>query len=180
MKGKKGTSRGGAVAEQELARLHAEGSQAQGLVHLTAAARGGDAEAMLELAKAYHDGLWGVKKDKDVQFRWMKAAADAGHGEAMARLSSWVAQGIGCAANPAASQKWGKRAWRSGDDCARGICLAGGLGVDKDAVKGFEYYLKAAVKGNFRAQHDVALWFCDSSWSGQRRKESVGVVHEGR
>lgn len=48
-----------------------------------------------------------------------------------------------------------------------------GRGVDKDNVKAFEWFLKAAENGDERAQIRVALWYGSGIGAAQSREKSI-------
>ncbi len=123
-------------------------------VLLRVAAREGDTEAMLALARSYvPGGSWGDGKLGLVEsFTWLKKAAEAGCSEAMGRLARYLNQGHGCERDEEAAQEWGRRALASGSVLAMALCCEQGVGVPLDFVKAYALYLKAADGGNVEAQ----------------------------
>jgi TPR repeat protein len=63
----------------------------------------GDAEACARLGDMYASGD-GVPADEATALRWYATAAEGGHEEARYRYASWLAEGIGCKADPQAAR----------------------------------------------------------------------------
>jgi len=68
-----------------------------------AAARSGNMDAALTLARLYDEGAEGVPPNATLRLRWTRIAAEAGHSPAIAALAYLREQGIGGPADPVAA-----------------------------------------------------------------------------
>jgi TPR repeat protein len=128
---------------------------AQSLELWLQAARAGDARAHLMVAEAYLAGR-GAAADPAEAVRWLTIAAEAGFGDAEARLGSiLLQQSEGVAERQAEALKWLRSAAAKGHPDAQynlGVCYRRGLGVPKNRKKAQGLYLRAAEQGQASAQ----------------------------
>ena len=90
-----------------------EGTGAERIDALRAAAGTGNAAAQLELGNRLHFGD-GVGRDEAEAYSWMRRAAEAGLAEAQSKLGCFLTMGWGVAADPRGALKWFVRGLRGG------------------------------------------------------------------
>lgn len=122
---------------------------ATGPGELRAKAMHGDAEAQVELAKDYLQGL-GVKQDAAKGAKWMRKAADQGNARAQSYLGGLYTYGTGVTQSATEAAKWTLKAAEQGFAPAQyrmGKMYEKGQGVPASAVKAARWYGKAVANG---------------------------------
>lgn len=112
------------------------------------AAEGGDAEAMVHLAKMYLSGR-GFTKDVKQAARWFRTAADLGHPLAMNDLGELYQRGEGVEKNPKEAIKWFQKAVEKNQGHsmqALGRAYQFGIGVPRNEREAFLWFKKAAER----------------------------------
>lgn len=126
-------------------------------------ARGGHAEAQLNVAFMYHQGL-GVPVDHIVAAQWYLKAAEQGLAEAQAQLAVVYSQGLGVARNYAEAFKWSAKAAEQGHPQGQfnlGAFYANGLGVPRDYTKAAFWTRNAAEQGDAASQFNLAVLYAE-------------------
>ncbi len=126
-------------------------------------AREGDAEAQLNVAFMYNQGL-GVPIDPVIAAEWYLRAAEQGLAEAQAQLAVAYIHGSGVQQNYAEALKWSQRAADKGHPQGQfnlGTIYLLGLGVPKDYAKAASLLLKAADQGDSAAQINLAVMYAE-------------------
>jgi TPR repeat protein len=93
---------------------------------LAAAARSGNMDAVLTLARLYAEGADGVAPNATIRLRWTRVAADAGHPPAVAALAFLREQGIGGPADPVAAAQGYVMALETGEVDVNDLRAEGG------------------------------------------------------
>jgi hypothetical protein len=91
-----------------------------------AAARAGNMDAALALARLYAEGAEGVLPNAASRLRWTRSAAEAGHPPAIAALAYLREQGIGAPADPVAAAQGYVAALETGAVAPEELRAAGG------------------------------------------------------
>ncbi|WP_284265389.1 tetratricopeptide repeat protein, partial [Roseicyclus amphidinii] len=91
-----------------------------------AAARGGNLDAALALARLYSEGAEGVPPNPASRLRWTRVAAEAGLPSAIAALAYLTEQGIGRPADPVAAAQGYIAALETGEVSLEALRAAGG------------------------------------------------------
>ncbi len=160
---------GDAVASGPAAGSYAEGLAAfnekdyeTALAAWRPAALGGDANAQLGLAVAYHDGL-GVTQDLSAAASWFRRAAEQGLAEAQFNLGVLFYSGRGLAVDPVEAARWYVLAGDQGHAEANyylGTMYVAGLGVARDnlaAYRRFELAVEQSGGGGEVALNRLAV-----------------------
>ena len=148
---------------------------AQSIADLKTKAEGGDVQAQLALAKAYHLGE-GTEKDEAQAVRWWQKAAEHGDIVAEGSLASAYFLGAGVPKNDAAAVRWWQKAAEQGDATAEGnLGTAYGLGrgVPKDPAESLRWHTKAAEHGNAASQFSLGMFYIGGA--GVPKDEAEGV-----
>ncbi len=117
----------------------------------------GDAQAQLNLGKAYTNGKWG-KKDPVEAVKWFRKAAEQGNAAAQFSIGTAYFSGEGVTEDYAEAVKWFQKAADQGNDGAQnalGTMYNLGIGVKKDLVEAAKWFRKAAEQGNAYAQYSL-------------------------
>ena len=123
----------------------------------------GYVKAQYELGKLYHCRLdRGRARDATEGFRWLSAAAQEGHVDAMASLGRAYLAGNLVVRDVGLSFSWCMKAAREGHADAMykvGNAYFKGKSVAKDVSLAFAWYMKAAEEGHRMAQYDVGFFY---------------------
>jgi TPR repeat protein len=128
-----------------------------------ALAKEGHAEAQLNVAFIYNQGL-GVPVDHVVAAQWYRKAAEQGLAEAQAQLAVVYSQGLGVARNYPEALKWSTKAAEQGHSQGQfnlGAFYANGLGVPRDYTKAAFWTRKAAEQGDAASQFNLAVFYAE-------------------
>jgi len=126
-------------------------------------AKGGHAEAQLNVAFMYNQGL-GVPVDNVLAAQWYRKAAEQGLAEAQAQLGVVYSQGLGVARNYPEAFKWSAKAAEQGHPQGQfnlGAFYANGLGVPRDYTKAAFWTRKAAEQGDAASQFNLAVLYAE-------------------
>ena len=121
---------------------------------LTAAADKGDAEAQLDLARAYLNGK-GVEKDPAKAFELTKEAAALGHPEALGGMGFFYSQGLAVQKSEQQAADWFKKGAEAGSLKAQtnlGIVLRQGKDIKTSNEESLAWLHKAAGGGFLEAK----------------------------
>jgi len=117
-------------------------------------AEGGDVEAQWQLALAYYNGR-GVAPDNGEALRWLREAAEQGHGDAQHHLGFVSAQGLlGLSRDDSEAVKWWSKAAEQGHEWGQnnlGRMYEAGRAVPRDLVQAHMWFSLAAMQGNDEA-----------------------------
>ena len=135
----------------------------------------------------------GARQDWKTARKWIRRAADQGHGQAQVFLGDMYSEGRGVEQDFAAASRWYRRAATSGNAYAQnnlGANYALGSGVIQDFAKAERWLRMAAAQDHAKAQHNLgllfakglgqrneakaALWF-SPSWRAGSRNRSISV-----
>lgn len=124
---------------------------------LEVAADEGNAEAQVNLGKAYYSGLGGLTKDDTKAVEWWQKAADQRNAEAQYYLAQAYDIGLGgLPKDGAKAVEWLQKAAAQGIAEAQlelgAVYADGQRGLSKDYTKAVEWWRKAAERGNAAAQ----------------------------
>lgn len=122
-------------------------SQAQSLNELTQQAGQGDANAQLELAKRYFNGI-GLPRDYRQAFAWLKLSAAQGQIDAQYYLGWMYAHGKGFEKDPKQAFYWVQLAAQQNDGQAQYLLAQfydSGFGVEQSAIQAHAWYQKACT-----------------------------------
>jgi len=120
-------------------------------------AQTGDAEAQLEVAYCYYDGI-GVSQSYEKAVYWVTKAANQGNAKAQSNLGISYEQGQGVSQSYVKAVEWYTKAANQGYAEAQlwlGCCYEFGQGVSQSYVKAVEWYTKAANQGYAGAQYKL-------------------------
>lgn len=135
--------------------------------HLTPRATQPDAATHFAMARAFHCGCAGVRRDLFQAELWYQRAALMGHVDSQVNLAILHLRDKPREGLPKEMDKalrWLGAAAEKGD--AQALFILGELhergdGVPRDAGRAFEFFLRSAVRGDARAQSRVALHYLD-------------------
>lgn len=117
-------------------------------------AEGGDVEAQWQLALAYYNGR-GVAPDNGEALRWLREAAEQGHGDAQHHLGFVYARGLlGLSRDDSEAVKWWRKAAEQGHEWGQnnlGRMYEAGRAVPRDLVQAHMWFSLAAMQGNDEA-----------------------------
>lgn len=134
------------------------------------AAEGGDAQAMLALAKKLEQGK-GCARDLYKAFHWYEKAALAGITEAACSVGVALYKGTGVAKDLEAAVIWLTKAAEDGDARAQwslsSLFASGGEGVARDLKQAFIWCQRAADQGFVAAQSNLGLLYALSDRPAQ-------------
>ena len=159
---------GGEVAESWRKRLEVE----QEVARVKERADGGDVEAMLLLAKMYHVGRDGLKKDAKQSFRWVERAAKAGHVTGIRTLGVFYIGGHGVAKDSLMGLVLVTEAATKGD--ASACYLLGGW--YKDGIRGLPQSAEQTRKWYERARKCDG-WSEGGKFTGRQTVEDWLLEH---
>ncbi len=125
------------------------------------AAEAGDTFAMVRLAYAHRDGVWGLDKDAGKAVEWLKKAVEMGDADAMHNLGVAHYLGImGLKKDDRKAVEWWQKAAEKGSSSAMrslGNAYRNGIGgVEKNERKAKEFYQKAADLGDENAKEALS------------------------
>lgn len=124
---------------------------------LQKAAEQGDANAQLQLARAYQDGN-GVTANDDIAAQWLKRAADAGNADAQNSLGVAYRMGRGVSRDLKEAVRWYRKAAQNGSANAMfnmGTVYFNGDGESYNDEKALAWFLVAADAGSTEAKSAV-------------------------
>ncbi len=152
-----------ATIEEATAWLERQRASTENVRLYRQSAEHGDANAQLQLGRAYVSGS-GVPQDPAEGIRWIRLAADQGHADAQNALASAYSLGRGVLKDESEAARWLRRAAKQGHTTAQ-ILLArryiDGRGVIKDVLEAERWYLRAAEQGHTTAQFFLAEMYID-------------------
>ena len=138
------------IVKDEAEAHNAKGHGKLGVKRLEKDANSGDVLSMHVLASSYKSGI-GVKKDKDLAFKYSKMAADAGDPQGIAELAACYEEGLGTQKDVVKAASLWKKAAEMGEDGAileYARCLAEGIGVDPNPKKAAELVMMCASRNH--------------------------------
>jgi TPR repeat protein len=130
-----------------------------------AKAEKGDAEAQLNVAGCYANGI-GVIKDELKAVEWFEKSATQGNGKAQASLGVYYLVNSTTPDRFPKALEWLQKGANQGIGMAQaylGVCYHEGYGTKKDGLKAVEWFKKAAAQGLDVAQHALAKCYLDGS-----------------
>ncbi|MDD3295727.1 MAG: tetratricopeptide repeat protein [Candidatus Omnitrophica bacterium] len=133
-------------------------TDAKKLAEIRAKAEKGDAKAQWELGKAFSNGEFGLEKDQQEAFKWIRKAAEQNDAMAQGSLGFLYLYGLGVAPNTAEALKWYRKAAEQNESIAQSNlawCYYYGIGVTKDTTEALKWYRKAAEQNFALAQRSV-------------------------
>jgi localization factor PodJL len=136
---------------------------AMGTAELRSAAAAGDAQAQLEIATRFAQGM-GVAQDHGKAFSWYERAATRGLAAAQFRLAAYYERGIGVTTDPGRARVWYQRAAEQGHARAMhnlAVLSVAGSAADADFAAAARWFRQAAERGVTDSQFNL------------------GVLHEG-
>ena len=159
-------ARGGRAAGQALPPNYTEAA-----MWFTRAAEAGHATAARALGLLYLTGA-GISRDPDAAAKWLARAGQAGDKTAQADLASLLLSGATDEklTPPPPVHEWFEQAAEAGDLIGAynyGVCLARGVGVEKDEARA-AFWLKRAAEGVVNAQY----------WYGRMLLDGRGVPED--
>jgi uncharacterized protein len=125
-------------------------ASAEEVAQLRAKAESGDAEAQLQLGRAYDDGN-GVPQSDSEAVKWYRAAAEQGNATAQDELAVMYRSGRGVEKDKVAAVKWYKKAARQKNPTAMfnpGTAYYNGDGVSIDDVSAYAWFSLAQDFGS--------------------------------
>ncbi len=125
------------------------------------AALSGDAEAMKQVAEAYHYGR-GIEKDFNKAINWYQKSGENGHSDAFNKLGFAYKFGTEVTKDLFQAANWFRKGADKGDAVAMyqlGHMYYYGQGVEKDYNKSLEWYKKSAANGNASAMNSVGTLY---------------------
>ncbi len=124
-------------------------------------AEGGNAQAMLKLARMYDAGK-GVKRNFKTGFEWRMKAAEQGSAEAQNGVAANYIQGKGTPVDYEAALEWRMKAVKQGLTVAMvgmGEIYEQGKGVEQDYSMALQWYLKGAKQGGAKALESAGRFY---------------------
>jgi TPR repeat protein len=128
---------------------------------------------MFEVGVAFAEGGWDVLSDLFEGVKWVRLAAERGHGPAMARLAWLYREGKGVTQDVRKADEWGVKAIQSQEALAAGYCYHWGLGVQRDEKVAVKFFLGAAGHGSSDAQCHLGI--CYSYGEGVEKDKRKAV-----
>jgi len=128
---------------------------------IKANAQQGNAEAQLQLAECYANGV-GVTRDVEKAAKWHRKAADQGLARAQYRVGLDYANGEGVKSNQAEASRWFRRAANQGLADAQyelGVSWLSGRGAGENGAEAVEWLRKAAAQGHLDAEYQVGACY---------------------
>jgi len=143
-------------------------------------AQSGEADAQLELGRAYEDGK-GFPQDDDSAMIWIRKAAEQGNAKAQSSLGAMYAVGRGVAKDNVEAVRWYKKAAKQGLPEGMynvSISYFNGEGVTADLNLSYAWMLAAQRYGD--SQADEALKHISEEMSGhiELGKLKLGEMYE--
>ena len=123
-------------------------------------AENGDAQAMLELADWYYDGIGG-RPERNLAAYWYQRSAEAGDTTAMFKLGYCYNYGEGRAQDLPKAVYWYQKAAEAGRADAMyklGNCYADGQGVEQDLGQAVYWHRKGAEAGGADSMNDLGIY----------------------
>jgi hypothetical protein len=150
----------GAVSEDKAKAWKAKLKNEEKVKKWREAAEGGDADAMLQLAKSYENGQNGLPKDMKQAREWYKHGAELGNVKCMGRYGEYLLKGQGGDVVNVLGMFYISRA------ADRGCCLSyvllgigfakGFYGLPQDAAQARVWLTKAITEGSYQRHIDKA------------------------
>jgi hypothetical protein len=136
----------------------AQQSDADGkkLAEIRAKAEKGDAKAQWELGKAFSNGEFGLEKDQQEAFKWIRKAAEQNNAQAQGGLGFLYMYGQGVAQNTAEALKWYREGAEHNDSISQNnlaYCYYYGLGIAKNETEAVKWYREAAEQNFALSQY---------------------------